>query len=239
MTRLRALPASRLRPIPVVVTYMPIREAALDHLGVTGDDLDLGSLGRSGDRLDLAPQDLRLEALLEHQRKADRDRQRAGGGEVVHRAVDGELADRAAGEAQWLDHVGVGGQGQAKTLDRDRACVGELVERLGGECRGEQALDQRLGRLASGAVGHRDPLVLEPRALRARRLDDLEDPLLLGRGAWVLAGALTRPLLPGRGRGRSGRSCSRRRRRPPGRPCRCRSRARAYKRCRTPCTPRA
>ena len=96
----------------------------------------------------------------------------------------------------------------------------------------EQALDQRLRRLAAGAVRHRDPLVLEPRALGARGLDDPEDPLLaVGDGA----AHLTRPP----SRARSGRSCSRRRRRPPARPCRCRSRARACTRCRTPCTPTA
>ncbi len=117
----------------------------------------------------------------------------------------------------------------------DRARVGELVEGLGGEGGGEQALDQRLGRLAAGAVGHRHLVVLEPRALGARGLDDLEDALLAVRA--LLAGALTRP--PSRSRARSGRSCSRRRRRPPARPCRSRSRARACRRCRTPCTPRA
>ena len=38
---------------------------------------------------------------------------------------------------------------------------------------------------------------------------------------------------------RTSRSCSRRRRRPPARPCTSRSRARACTRCRTPCTPTA
>ena len=42
----------------------------------------------------------------------------------------------------------------------------------------EQPLDQRLRRLAAGAVGHRDALVAELRALGAGGLDDPEDPLL-------------------------------------------------------------
>ena len=60
----------------------------------------------------------------------------------------------------------------------DGAGVGQLVERVGMERRGEQALDQSLSRLAAGPVGHGDPRVAELRALAAGRLDDPEDRLL-------------------------------------------------------------
>ena len=160
---------------------------------------------------------------------------RAGDGEVVDRAVDGELADRAAREADRLDDEAVGGHRELRAADLDRARVGELVERLGGE-RGEQdALDQRGGRLAARAVGHRDALVAELRALGARGLDDLEDPLL-AVGRPCPAGVTSRPPPA---RARSGRSCSRPRRRPPRRPCTSRSGAPACRRCRRPCTPTA
>ena len=47
----------------------------------------------------------------------------------------------------------------------------------------EQALDQALGGLAAGAVGHVDVLVAELGPLPARRLEDPEDLLLaLGHG---------------------------------------------------------
>ena len=137
--------------------------------------------GRSAaarDRLDLGAQDVGRQALLEDQRQAERQRPRAGDGEVVDGAVDRQLADRAAGEADRLDHEAVGRQRQVDAADRERAGVGERGERRRGEGGDEQALDQRLRRLAAGAVGHRDVLVLEPRALGARGLDDPEDPLL-------------------------------------------------------------
>ena len=124
----------------------------------------------------------RRESLLEHERERQRERPRAGDGEVVDGAVHGQLADRAAREADRLDDEAVGGQRQPRTADLDGAGVAELGERLVGERRQQQALDQRLGRLAAGAVRHRDPLVAELRLLRARRLDDPEDPLLAGRG---------------------------------------------------------
>ena len=50
------------------------------------------------------------QALLEDQRERQRERARARDGEVVDRAVDGQLADRAAGEAQRLDDEAVGRQ---------------------------------------------------------------------------------------------------------------------------------
>jgi hypothetical protein len=57
-----------------------------------------------------------------------------------------------------------------------------LVE---SERRCEQALDQRLRRLAAGAVRERDPLVPEARALGSGRLDDPQHALLsvVGGGA--------------------------------------------------------
>ena len=61
------------------------------------------------------------EALLEHHREAERQRPRAGDGEVVDRAVDRQLADRAAGEADRLDDEAVGRQRDVDAADRD-AC---------------------------------------------------------------------------------------------------------------------
>ena len=186
------------------------------------------------DRLDLGAQVLGGQPLLEHQREAERERPRAGHGEVVDRAVDRELADRAAGEAQRPDDVGVGRERELDAVDDDAPGVGHLAERVARERRHEQPLDQALRRLAAGAVGHRDLRIAELRALAARGLDDPED-LLLALGDRRLARLITRPPA----RARSGRSCSRPRRRPRRTPCTCRSAARACRRCRTPCTPTA
>ena len=103
--------------------------AALDDLGVAGDDLDAGRLGGRGDRLDLGPQLLGVEALLEDQRQRQRERPRAGHREVVDGAVDRELADRAAGEADRLDDEAVGRHRQPSAVDLDRAGVAHLLER--------------------------------------------------------------------------------------------------------------
>ena len=67
--------------------------------------------------------------------------------------------------------------------ERNRARVAERRQRRRlCERRHEQPLDQRLRRLAAGAVGERDLLVAEPRPLRARGLDDLEHALLAAGG---------------------------------------------------------
>ena len=61
------------------------------------------------------------------------------------------------------------------TMSPAARAVRELGHPEGGR---EQALDQRLRRLAAGPVGHRDRGVLEARPLGAGGLDDPEDPLL-------------------------------------------------------------
>jgi hypothetical protein len=117
-------------------------------------------------------------ALLEDQRERERERPGAGDGEVVHGPVHREVADRAAGEADRLDHEAVGGHRQAGVADRNRAGIAQGGEGLVRERRQQQSLDQRLRGLAAGAVRHRDLLVTEAGGLRARGLDDPEDPLL-------------------------------------------------------------
>ena len=72
--------------------------------------------------------------------------------EVVDGAVDGELADRAAGEADRLDDEAVGRQREAV----DHAGVAELAQRVAAEGGHEEPVHERLRRLAAGAVRHRD-----------------------------------------------------------------------------------
>ena len=190
---------------------------------------------RARDRFDLGAQLIGGKSLLEHQRQAQRERTGARDGEIVDGAVDGQLADRAARKAQRPDDVGVGRERELHAVDAEHPGVGHLGQRARVvEDRHQQPFDQGLGRLAAGAVGHRDPLVAELRALAARGLDDPEDPLLAL--CEIVAGSA---ITPPPARARSGRSCSRRRRPPRRRPCTCRSGARACTRCRRPCTPTA
>ena len=82
------------------------------------------------------------QPLLEDEGEGQRERLRPADGEVVHRAVDGQLADVAARKEDRRDHVGVGGEGETRRLDRqDRLIVERLQERV-PERRDEEALDQ-------------------------------------------------------------------------------------------------
>jgi len=87
--------------------------AALDDFGVAGDDRNAG--GRSGvahgghDALER----LGGETFFEDEAGAEPERTGAAHGEVVDSAVDGELADVAAGEEERGDDVGVGGESEA------------------------------------------------------------------------------------------------------------------------------
>ena len=130
--------------------------AALDDLGVAGHDLDAGGVGRRGDRLDLGAQ--RRPRAAPPRARATRlsaSGRAPGDREVVDRAVDGQLADRPAREAHRLDDEAVGRHRELGRRRPTRAGVAQRVERS-AERRHEQALDQRLGRLAARAVRHRD-----------------------------------------------------------------------------------
>ena len=96
-----------------------VGRAAADDLGVAGDDLDargprrLGHVGH--DRAQLVDR----EALFDDERGRQPRRLGALHREVVHRAVDGEMADRAAREAQRLHDERVGAE--REPLARRRA----------------------------------------------------------------------------------------------------------------------
>ncbi len=152
--------------------------AALDDLGVAGDDLDPGRAGGVGDRPHLAGEHVGGQPLLEDQREREGQRPGAGHGEVVDGAVDGQFTDRATGEAQRLDDVGVGAERELLVTEADHSGVAHLGQRVAAQRGGEQALDQRLGRLAARAVGHRDPLVTELGPFAAGGADDAQDALL-------------------------------------------------------------
>ncbi len=67
----------------------------------------------------------------------------AGDGEIVHRAVDGEFADGAAGKTQRLDDKTVGGHSDAGAVDLNVRSVGQAVRGGTVKKRREQAFDSR------------------------------------------------------------------------------------------------
>ena len=105
------------RPRPVVQMYIPSAWPRSTTFVSPATICTPASRAAARDRVDLGAEGLRREALLEHQRERQRERTGAGHREVVDGAVDGELADRAAGEAQRLDDERVGRQRQ---LERRR-----------------------------------------------------------------------------------------------------------------------
>ena len=92
------------RPMPVVQMYIAVGVAALDDLGVAGRRSRRPPRAAAAAIASTSARSVvGVEALLEDQRQRQRERPRAGHGEVVDRAVDGQLADRAAREADRLD----------------------------------------------------------------------------------------------------------------------------------------
>ena len=105
-------------PMPVVVMkiWSPLPRLTTFVSPVT--NCTPASRGGGAHRLDHAAQVLDGQALFENERRGEIERARSAHGEIVHRAVDGEAADVAAGKEDRRDHEGVCGEGQARAADR-------------------------------------------------------------------------------------------------------------------------
>ena len=75
-----------------------VAHAARHDLRVAGDDVHAGLGGGGRDRRDLMLELVRGQALLEDEGERQRERLGTGHGDVVERAVDREVPDRAAGK---------------------------------------------------------------------------------------------------------------------------------------------
>jgi hypothetical protein len=152
--------------------------ALLHHLGVAGDHLDAGRVGRLAHGPDNPGQVRDRESFL--QDEARRQEQRGGPGhrQVVHRAVDGQVADAPAGEKERRHDVGIGREGQPRPANLQPRGVLERLEQRVAELVEEDRFDQGLGSLAPGPVRHRDPLFLDPRAAAAGPVDAFQHQFL-------------------------------------------------------------
>ncbi len=90
-----------------------VRAAAFHHLGIAGDDLHPGLLGRGRHRSDHPAQGLHLQPFLQDKTGGEVQGRGPHHAQVVHCAADGQAANIAAGEKERLDHVGIGSEGQA------------------------------------------------------------------------------------------------------------------------------
>ena len=113
--------------------------AAIDYLGVAGNDRHAHFAGGRRHRLDHAAERFHRQSFFEDEARGEIERLGAGHRQVVDRAIDGQLADVAAGEQERPDHEGIGRQGQSAAGDiHDRAIVGRPLRALAGEGRAEQ-----------------------------------------------------------------------------------------------------
>jgi hypothetical protein len=127
-----------------------------------GDDIDAACGQLAGEVNDIT-------------RRSERHRARSGDREVVHRAVDRELADRPAREAQGPDDERVGREGEGRAVDADERGIPKRGERRVLEQGDDHALHELAARLPAGAVRHGDALVGEARPPAAHVLDALDD----------------------------------------------------------------
>jgi hypothetical protein len=131
--------------------------ALLHHLGVAGDDGNLGSGGRQRHRVDNARQIAERESFLENEARRQVERRRAHHRDVVDRPVYRQAADVAAGEEQRPDDMRIGGQHQPAGGHRQHRRVVALPEIGIAQPAGEQLVDQLRHRASAAAVGHVDP----------------------------------------------------------------------------------
>ena len=133
------------------VEIKPVAPAALDHLGVAGDDLHPRGPGGFAQGLNHARERLEGQTLLDDERAAEVFRLSAAHGQVVDRAADGELADVATREKERRDNEAVGGENELLGSLQHRA-VAELAQ--GGIVqRGQdQLFDEARGLLPPAAV---------------------------------------------------------------------------------------
>ena len=118
------------------------------------------SVGGLAHRLHDAPEIVHRQAFLENEADREIQRPRAAHGEIVDRAVDGQLADVAAGKKDRADDVGIGAEGQAVRADGKNRAVVQRLEQVVAKLRQHDFLDQLLAQLAAAAVGEHDLLVV-------------------------------------------------------------------------------
>ena len=103
----------RRTPTPGGVDVAAVAVAALDDLGVAGNDLHAGGGRGIGHGVDDGGELGQRESFFEDEAGAQKLWIGAGDGEIVDGAVHGELADRTAGKKQRLHDEGIGAHGDA------------------------------------------------------------------------------------------------------------------------------
>ena len=95
------------------VDVAPVAVAALDHLGIAGNDAHACCGSRIRHGADNGSKLRQREAFFEDEARAEKLWIGSGDGEIVDGAVHGERADRTARKKQRLHDKGIGAHGNA------------------------------------------------------------------------------------------------------------------------------
>ena len=136
------------------VTAVPV--AALDDLGVAGDNLHARCRCRGGHGFDNRRQLRQRKALFEDKTRTQKLRHGSGDGQIVHRPVHRQLAYRAAGKKQGLHHKRVGTHSQPFARQLQHRRVAQIFESRIAESGQEKVFDQFVAQLATSAMAHHD-----------------------------------------------------------------------------------
>ena len=98
------------------------------------------------------------EALFENESGAEKQWPRAAHRQIVHRAVNRQRPDIAAGKEQRLDHEGVGGEGHPRPSDVENRLIVQPVENGVRKQRQKDIAQQFRAEPPSAAVAEHDPL---------------------------------------------------------------------------------
>src|SRR5580700_894049 len=163
--------------------------AAIDDLGVSGDELDAGVLRGGGHGVGDAGELGRGETLFEDEGGGKVEGCGSADRQVVDGAVDGEGADVAAGKEDGGDDKGVGGKGETRAGDVEDRLVVHAVEGGIAEAGDEDLVDELGGELAAAAVAEDDLGVVEDRQRAGAEGIERSGTICLGRG-WACRSAV-------------------------------------------------
>ena len=91
---------------------------------------------------------------------------RSGNGQIVHRSIYGELADRAAGKTQRLHDKAIGGDGDLRAVEIEMGGISERFRGRAEEQRSEKSFDQPAAGFTAGAMSHFDLRLAEAKTWR-------------------------------------------------------------------------
>ena len=135
-----------------------VASAAVDDLGIAGDDGHARRRRRLGHGAGDAAQERDLDTFLDDDAARKIERLGAADGEIIDGAADGKLANVAAGKFQRIDHEGIGGEGEPIAMQREigqrkARLVFERYQRRILEGADEDIVDEIAHRLAAATMG--------------------------------------------------------------------------------------